>query len=190
MCLLQLSSSGLFQAAATADVRQQQTLTAVDMSSMVIHGMPCSTDVAACLHTRLPPRRHFAFTSALCTKRYDGHRRRKEAYTTTCSYSGASDGGSSRLIMPGQQGNNSRQQPSGRPGSGSGLIMPGQEKSSLRQPQLGTTPVNNFRPPPGFMDSPEQAKQNSSDDPQKQALPNAPASCQRQRPSCRVHCGP
>ena len=33
-------------------------------------------------------------------------------------------------------------------------------------PQLGNTPVNNFRPPPGFMDRPD-AKQPVAEDPQK-----------------------
>ena len=73
--------------------------------------------------------------------------------------------------MPGSQGNGPRQQPPNRPGSNSGLILPGKENGqfggSLGQKELGTKPVNNFRPPPGFMDSPEQAKQHKSADPQK-----------------------
>ncbi|KAL0038772.1 hypothetical protein WJX79_007235 [Trebouxia sp. C0005] len=68
--------------------------------------------------------------------------------------------------MPGSQGaNNQRQQQPGRSGSSSGLILPGKGGSG-KMPQLGNTPVNNFRPPPGFMDSLD-AKQPVAEDPQK-----------------------
>lgn len=65
---------------------------------------------------------------------------------------GRSGSSGSRLIMPGQ--GNQGQNQSGQDRSGPGrLIMPGKNGGSSSQRQPGNTPVTNFRPPPGFMDS-------------------------------------
>lgn len=70
--------------------------------------------------------------------------------------------------MPGTQGSGSqRQQQPNRSSSSSGLILPGPGERK-KMPQLGNTPVNNFRPPSGFMDSPDQAAKHAvAEDPQQ-----------------------
>ena len=97
-----------------------------------------------------------AFSAGSQSKTYRS--RRSLRFKTLNAYdNGRSNNGGSRLIMPGQQ-QQGGQGPSGqnRPGSG-GLIMPGKSGGgSNTQRQPGNTPVTNFRPPPGFMDSADQ----------------------------------
>ena len=45
--------------------------------------------------------------------------------------------------------------------------MPGKGSSGGHGAGLGNTPVNNFKPPPGFMDSPDDARHTVAEDPQK-----------------------
>ncbi len=126
-----------------------------------------SVSKSACLHTQLPSSNHRAFTCLSRSKHTTADCGRKLFRTNANAYgNGAADSGSSRVIMPGSQGaGNQRQQPPGRSGSSSGLILPGKGGAG-KMPQLGNTPVNNFRPPPGFMDSLD-AKQPVAEDPQK-----------------------
>lgn len=45
--------------------------------------------------------------------------------------------------------------------------MPGKGSTGGHGAGLGSTPVNNFKPPPGFMDSPDDARHPVAEDPQK-----------------------
>ena len=118
-----------------------------------------------CLHFQLNSSSSRAFNCLPRSKRTTASCRRRLCHTSSLYGNGSSDAGSSRLIMPGTQSTgNQRQQQPNRPESSSGLILP--SKGSGGKPQLGNTPVNNFRPPPGFMDSAD-AKQPVTEDPQK-----------------------
>lgn len=59
-------------------------------------------------------------------------------------FGGGQPGQPQRLIIPGMEG-------SGDPGRK--LVMPSQGRSSGMVGQESPTPLNNFRPPPGFMDA-------------------------------------
>ena len=99
----------------------------------------------------------FANARAFSTgSRSTTHRSRRSLRSTNLNAydNGRTNGGGSRLIMPGQQQQGGQGQSGQNRG---GLIMPGNSgggNNTQRQP--GNTPVTNFRPPPGFMDSVDQ----------------------------------
>ncbi|KAL3138408.1 hypothetical protein ABBQ32_006204 [Trebouxia sp. C0010 RCD-2024] len=123
----------------------------------------------SCLHTSQPSVRIRAFL-ATPFRNAALNCRRKARQATASSYNGgsSSSSGPSRLIIPGNQSpGDPRQQQQNRSGSNSGLIMPGKGGQAGHGAGLGNTPVNNFKPPPGFMDSPNDAKHPVAEDPQK-----------------------